>query len=67
MREFFSDKTFFKNLFLLIIPIMFQEILNSSVNLVDNFMIGQLGEVAITSVGLANQIFFVFNLILFII
>ena len=65
MREFFSDKTFFKNLFLLIIPIMFQEILNSSVNLVDNFMIGQLGEVAITSVGLANQIFFVFNLILF--
>ena len=65
MKNFFSDKTFFKNLFLIIIPIIFQELLNSSVNLVDNFMIGQLGEVAITSVGLANQIFFVFNLILF--
>nr|WP_317356911.1 MATE family efflux transporter [uncultured Tyzzerella sp.] len=65
MKNFFSDKVFFKNLFLLIIPIIFQELLNSSVNLVDNFMIGQLGEVAITSVGLANQIFFVFNLILF--
>ena len=65
MKNFFSDKGFFKNLFLLIIPIIFQELLNSSVNLVDNFMIGQLGEVAITSVGLANQIFFVFNLILF--
>ena len=65
MKNFFSDKAFFKNLFLLIIPIIFQELLNSSVNLVDNFMIGQLGEIAITSVGLANQIFFVFNLILF--
>ncbi|WP_250278578.1 MATE family efflux transporter [[Clostridium] colinum] len=65
MKNFFSDKIFFKNLFLLVIPIIFQELLNSSVNLVDNFMIGQLGEVAITSVGLANQIFFVFNLILF--
>lgn len=65
MKNFFSDKAFFKNLFLIIIPIIFQELLNSSVNLVDNFMIGQLGEVAITSVGLANQIFFVFNLILF--
>ncbi len=65
MRKFFSDKAFFKNLFMIIIPIIFQELLNSSVNLVDNFMIGQLGEVAITSVGLANQLFFVFNLILF--
>ncbi|WP_317367450.1 MATE family efflux transporter [uncultured Tyzzerella sp.] len=65
MKNFFSDKAFFRNLFLLIIPIIFQELLNSSVNLVDNFMIGQLGEVAITSVGLANQIFFIFNLILF--
>ena len=65
MKKFFSDKAFFKNLFILIIPIIFQELLNSSVNLVDNFMIGRLGEVAITSVGLANQLFFVFNLILF--
>lgn len=65
MQSFFKDKVFFKNLFILIIPIIFQELLNSSVNLVDNFMIGQLGEVAVTSVGLANQIFFVFSLVLF--
>lgn len=65
MKDFFKDKTFFKNLFILIIPIIFQELLNSSVNLVDNFMVGQLKEVAITSVGICNQIFFVFNLVLF--
>ena len=65
IKNFFSDKVFFKNLFILIIPIIFQELLNSSVNLVDNFMIGRLGEVAITSVGIANQLFFVFNLVLF--
>lgn len=65
MKNFFLDKVFFRNLFLLVIPIICQEVLNSSVNLVDNFMVGQIGEVAITSVGLANQIFFIFNFILF--
>lgn len=65
MKEFFKDKVFFRNLFILIIPIILQELLNSSVNLVDNFMVGQLEEVAITSVGICNQIFFVFNLVLF--
>ncbi len=65
MRDFFKDKAFFRNLFILIIPIVFQELLNSSVNLVDNFMVGKLEEVAITSVGICNQIFFVFNLVLF--
>ncbi len=65
IKEFLEDKIFFKSLFILVIPIIFQELLNSSVNLVDNFMIGQLGEVSITAVGIANQIFFVFNLVLF--
>lgn len=65
MKNFFKDIPFFKSLFILILPIIFQELLNASVNLIDNFMIGQLGEVAITSVGIANQVFFVFNLVLF--
>ncbi len=65
MKNFFNDKIFYKNLFILIVPIILQELLNSSVNLVDNFMVGQLEEVAITAVGICNQIFFVFNLVLF--
>lgn len=65
LKNIFDDKVFFKKLMVLVIPIILQELLNSSVNLIDTFMIGQLGEVPVTSVGLANQIFFLFNFILF--
>lgn len=46
-------------------PIIFSDLLYSSVNLVDNIMIGSLGINEITAVGLANQIFFVFFVTLF--
>ena len=55
-----NDKTFIKKLSLLAIPIMLNDILNSSVNLLDTFMIGKLGEAPVAAVGLANQIFFLF-------
>lgn len=61
----FKDKVFLRNLIVLIIPIILQGLLNSSINLIDSFMVGRLGEVAITAVGIANQIFFVFNITLF--
>lgn len=61
----FKDKKFLKNIATLAIPIMLQELLNSSVNILDTFMIGRLGDTAVASVGLANQIFFLFVLITF--
>lgn len=60
-----KDKVFIKNLSMLAVPIIFQEMLNSSVNMMDTFMIGQLGAQEVASVGLANQIFFLFTLIVF--
>ena len=42
-----------------------QGLLNSIVNLVDNLMIGNLGETSIAAVGLANKVFFVFSLLVF--
>lgn len=59
------DRKFLKNMAGLAIPIMLQELLNSSVNILDTFMIGRLGDEAVAAVGLANQIFFLFNLITF--
>lgn len=61
----FKDKKFLRNMATLTIPIMLQELLNSSVNILDTFMIGRLGDEAVASVGLANQIFFLFVLITF--
>ena len=61
----FNDKKFFKAMFTLAIPIALQNLILSSLNLVDTIIIGGLGERAIAGVGLANQYFFLLNLILF--
>jgi putative MATE family efflux protein len=63
--SFFGDRQFFKLLFTLAIPIMLQFLVNSLVNMLDTVMIGQLGTVEIAAVGLGNQFFFLYTLILF--
>jgi putative MATE family efflux protein len=68
MSKFFSlfnDKTFYKSLFTIAVPIMLQNLINSFVNMLDTVMIGRLGTVEIAAVGLGNQIFFLYNLTLF--
>ena len=62
LKGIFKDKKFLKTLWILAIPIVIQNFIMSSLNLVDNLMIGSLGEEAIAAVGLANQYFFVFML-----
>lgn len=61
----FNDKKFFRAMLRLAIPIVAQNLILSSLNLVDTIIIGGLGEQAIASVGLANQYFFLLNLMLF--
>lgn len=65
IKTTFRDKTFIKMSLCLILPIAMQNLLMSGVNFLDNLMIGRLGESAIASVSLANQYFFVLNLIVF--
>lgn len=55
----------YRELVKIALPIALQSLVISSVNMIDTFMIGQLGEEAIASVGIANQIFFLMALILF--
>lgn len=56
------DHAFYKTMITLAIPITLQNFITSSLNLVDNVMIGKLGEAPIAAVGLANQYFFIFLL-----
>lgn len=56
---------FYKVLLTIAVPIIVQNFLSSSLNLVDNLMIGSLGEAAIAAVGQANQLFFLFTLMTF--
>jgi putative MATE family efflux protein len=61
----FKDKKFYKTLLMLAMPIAAQNFVASAVNMVDTIMIGQLGETEIAAVGQANQLFFLFALMLF--
>ncbi len=60
-----KDRDFYKTLLVTAIPIGLQNIITLSVNLTDSLMLGALGEVAMSSVTLANNVTFVFMLILF--
>ena len=64
-NNFFSDKEFFSTLFRLWLPIALQQLVFSSLNLVSVLMVGQLGETSVAAVGLASQILFLYQLLLF--
>lgn len=65
LNKLFDDKTFYKSLFAIAVPIMLQNLINSFVNMLDTVMIGRLGTVEIAAVGLGNQVFFLLNMVLF--
>lgn len=60
-----QEKSFYRTLAAVALPIALQSLISSSLVLVDNLMVGQLGEKALTSVGLAIQIFNIQWMILF--
>lgn len=60
-----GDKKFYKSFLLLAVPMAFQSMITTFVNLIDNIMIGQLGDVPIAAVGLANRVFIVYSLVIF--
>ena len=58
-------KSFYKNFFLLMIPMALKELISALVNLVDTIMVGQLGEASIAAVGIGNQVYFLYTVFLF--
>lgn len=65
IRKLFEDKNFFKLMISIALPITLQNLISSSLNMVDTVMVGELGETQIAAVGLANQFYFFFSLLLF--
>lgn len=58
------EKAFLNKVFFIAIPIIIQNFITSSLNIIDTMMIGKLGETEIASVGIANQYFFLLNIII---
>lgn len=63
--RFWEDKKFLKSMLVVAIPIALQNLITSSLNMVDTLMISDLGRSSIAAVGLANQVFFFYMLINF--
>ena len=63
--EFYRDREYFVLLLKLALPIALQSFIMSSLNMVGTMMVGQLGETMVAAVGVANQIFFLMNLLVF--
>lgn len=59
------DMAFYTKLASIAGPIALQQLVLSSLNLIDNFMISNLSKEAIAGVGAANKLFFLLNLFLF--
>jgi len=62
---FFADREYFRQLLRFALPLTMQNLVTNSLNMVGVVMIGQLGETPVAAVGLANQIFFLLQLVLF--
>lgn len=63
LKNMFGDKEYFKTLLVIALPIVLQNLIASSLNMLDTVMVGMLGEAEIAAVGIGNQVFLLFNVI----
>ena len=64
-KDLLADKELMKKCITISFPIMLQSLIMSAVNIVDNLMVGQLGDVAISGVASANKYYDVLSFICF--
>ena len=65
MSRWIGNRTFYRRVMLLLIPMVIQQGITNLVNLLDNIMVGQLGTEPISGVAVSNQLIFIFNLMVF--
>lgn len=59
IRKFYFDKKFAVAVLSVAIPLMMQQLITCSVNLIDNLMVGQLGDIAIGGVAAVNRFYMI--------
>lgn len=60
-----ESKSLYRTLARVALPIALQSLITSSLNLLDNLMVGSLGEIELAAVGLSTQLFFVHISVMF--
>lgn len=62
MTLFVREKKFYKTLFVFACPIVAQQLITVGVNMADNIMLGQLGEIPMSAATLANNFIMIFQI-----
>lgn len=57
--KFIGPKQFYKDVLKIAVPLMLQQLITSSVNLVDNLMVGQLGDASLGGVAATNRFYMI--------
>jgi len=60
MSRFITDRSFYKAVLAMAIPVAFQSLISFGVSFADNLMVGSLGETALAGVATANYVTFLF-------
>ncbi len=55
-----KEKSFYKNIFFLTFPLVFQQLLRLSVDTLNSMMLGNIDQLQMSAVSQANQVFFIF-------
>lgn len=64
-KKYIGNKSFYKRYIFLATPMIIQNAITNFVSFLDNIMVGQLGQEAISAVATVNQLNFVFSLAVF--
>ena len=64
-EKLIGDRTFYRRLFGIAVPMMIQMGITNFASMLDNIMVGQVGTEQMTGVAIANQLVFVYNLLVF--
>ncbi len=65
LKRYIGDKTFYRRVLGVAIPIIIQNGISNFVSLLDNIMVGQVGNDPMSGVSIVNGLLFVFNLCIF--
>lgn len=59
-KQYSNEKSYYKTMLAIAIPVSVQSLFQASLSVIDQFMVGQLGQEAIATVGLGSRFSFIF-------
>lgn len=65
LKRLLEDKVFWRSMLRIAFPVAMQNLLASSLALIDSLMVGQLGDTALAAVGIGSQLSFFANILMF--